>query len=248
MSNVETQIRFVILSAPRCGSNMLCSLLHSHSAVLCHHELYNPNGIFYALPLRETDFQLATGTEDRDSQAIQFLSRIWQQNQAMKCVGFKMTHRQNPTIFETVLTDPGIKKIVLRRKNEVKSHVSRLIAEHCGLWEAYGEGRQKNNCQVHVDWNRLKEAVAFDQVFYHEIYTRLQQTQQVFCQLDYDSLSQVKTQHRMLDFLQLPYEPLHTQTCKQNPSDLRQVISNFPELLQHFANTPWLAQLTAQDG
>ena len=41
-----TPRRFVILAARRSGSNLLCSLLGSHPHVRCHHELFNPNGIF----------------------------------------------------------------------------------------------------------------------------------------------------------------------------------------------------------
>ena len=36
--------RFVILAAPRSGSNLLCTLLNSHPEILCHHEVFNPVG------------------------------------------------------------------------------------------------------------------------------------------------------------------------------------------------------------
>ena len=36
--------RFVILAAPRSGSNLLCTLLDSHPEILCHHEVFNPVG------------------------------------------------------------------------------------------------------------------------------------------------------------------------------------------------------------
>src|SRR4051794_40219654 len=56
--------RFVILAAPRTGSNMLVTLLGSHPDVLCHHELFNDTGIYYAVPLRGGGFDLGT-MEDR---------------------------------------------------------------------------------------------------------------------------------------------------------------------------------------
>ena len=37
---------------------MLCTLLGSHEDVLCHHELFNPRGVFYALELRDGSFDL----------------------------------------------------------------------------------------------------------------------------------------------------------------------------------------------
>ena len=39
---------------------MLCTLLGSHPDVLCHHELFNPTGVYYALELRDTPFDLGT--------------------------------------------------------------------------------------------------------------------------------------------------------------------------------------------
>ena len=37
----RTHTRFVILAAPRTGSNLLCTLLDAHSRILCHHEILN---------------------------------------------------------------------------------------------------------------------------------------------------------------------------------------------------------------
>jgi LPS sulfotransferase NodH len=64
--------RFVILAAPRTGSNWLCSLLNSHPDVLCHHELFNPSGVFYALGHRDGALDLGT-PEERDRRPLAFL-------------------------------------------------------------------------------------------------------------------------------------------------------------------------------
>ena len=70
MSDVQSgniKSHFVILAASRSGSNMLCRMLDSHPAILCHHEIYNPKGIRLAVTLRETDFTLGTMAErERD--------------------------------------------------------------------------------------------------------------------------------------------------------------------------------------
>ena len=80
--------RFVILAAPRTGSNMLCTMLDSHPSILCHHEVYNPKGIRLALSRRNTDFTLGTITE-RECAPEQFLERIWSEDRGYSCVGFK---------------------------------------------------------------------------------------------------------------------------------------------------------------
>src|SRR5207249_4299870 len=104
--------RFVILAAPRTGSNMLCTILDSHPAILCHHEIFNPDGIFYALRLRDGSFSLGS-MEDRRRAPLDFLARVWEADLGHAYIGFKMTHRQNPVVFDAVVNDPGVKKIVL---------------------------------------------------------------------------------------------------------------------------------------
>ena len=61
--------RFVILAAPRSGSNQLCTLLNSHPEILCHHEVYNPSAIFYALEYRGGSLDLGT-IDDRDRRRL----------------------------------------------------------------------------------------------------------------------------------------------------------------------------------
>ena len=129
-------MQFVILAAPRTGSNLLCTLLQSHPDVLCHHELFNPNDIFYALPLRSSQFTLGS-MSFRDQQPDAFLDRTWNRNLNYSTVGFKMTHRQHLAAFKTVCSDQRIHKIVLKRDARLKTYVSRLIAEQSGVWEDY---------------------------------------------------------------------------------------------------------------
>jgi len=248
MPNQGSVIRFVILAVPRSGSNMLCSLLNSHSNILCHHELYNPNGIFYALHLRGTGFQLAGSIRRRDESALKFLSQVWQYHEGTSCVGFKMTHKQNLDVFHTVLTDPRVKKIILKRKNVVKTYVSKLLAENSGAWEDYSEGNPEAKYQVSIDLTQLQYDQSFNQGYYQEIISKLNETKQEYFQINYESLSHINTQQEFLNFLQQEYQPLTTQSRKQNPMDLRLLVSNFNELLQQSSDREFLQQLTALDG
>jgi LPS sulfotransferase NodH len=105
LSNSQAGLtRFVILAAPRTGSNWLCSLLNSHPGILCHHEVFNPNGIFYALDFRDGAFDLGT-IEERNRRPLEFLSRIWQHPLGTNCVGFKMTRGQDEHVLQAVLSD-----------------------------------------------------------------------------------------------------------------------------------------------
>jgi len=239
----QTITRFVILAAPRSGSNMLCSMLNSHHSVLCHHELYNPADIFYALQLRNSDFKLADNMQQRDRQPLSFLARVWRSNQSTPCVGFKMTHKQNPQVFEALLADTGVKKIVLRRNNAVKVHVSKLLAEQNGIWEDYGLSAPAERNQVAVNLLNLQKDMAYNQAFYQEITTGLNQSKQNHIVVEYEKLTTQDTQTTILDFLRLQHQTLTTSSRKQNSTDLRKLVSNFSTLFEQCQDKGLRAQL-----
>jgi len=243
--------RFVILAAPRTGSNMLCTLLNSHPAILCHHELFNPEDIFYALPLRDGSFNLGT-IEERDSDPLSFLDRAWRNYLGHECIGFKLTHRQNEAIFYEVLGDRGVKKIILRRKNPIKTFVSFLIAEKTGRWEVYaetGRGEARNaECgvrsgggaesgpaqiqRVSVDLEALRQHIAFNHAYYGEIEDYLDGSRQPFLRALYERLFFDEERLGLLEFLGVAPDisELKVESVKQNRYHLRDLISNFSEL------------------
>ena len=240
--------RFVILAVPRSGSNMLSSLLNSHGDVLCHHELYNPNGIFYALPLRNTSFQLAESMVQRDQAPLEMLERIWEQDLGFTCVGFKMTLKQNPAVFDSLLNDASIKKIVLKRGNSVKTHISKLIAEQSKVWEDYGTYRVTNGepprglQKVTVNLEEMRRDIAFNREYYAEIEESLTESNQSFLEVQYERLPDWNHQQAILNYLDLPHQRLTTESRKQNPTDISQMICNYSELVQECDET-LLAQL-----
>ena len=161
--------RFVILAAPRSGSNMLCTMLGSHPRILCHHELFNPKGVRLALPLRGSAFTLGS-IDERERDPIAFLERAWQANMGFSCVGFKLTHRQNEAVFRRMLEDRSVAKVVLGRRNRLKTYVSYRMSEALGEWEVYrGEELIRQRPRVRVEPRQFFERVAFDEAYYNEI-------------------------------------------------------------------------------
>lgn len=241
--------RFVILAAPRSGSNMLCSMLDSHPDILCHHELFNPAGIFYALPMRESDQQteqeMRQRMQARDHDPLGFLAQhAWQRHAEKSVVGFKMTYQQNLAVFQAVLRAPEIQKIVLQRNNGVKSYVSKLVAEQSGVWEDYGQARAHEHLQLELNLAHLQQDLAFNRRYYAEIDTYLRDTQQEYLQVQYEALMDSACQRKILDFLACSYQPLQTRSRKQNPSDLRQRVKNYGQILAQCQDPEILAQLT----
>jgi hypothetical protein len=227
--------RFVILAAPRTGSNMLCTLLDSHPEILCHHEVFNPTGIYYALGLRDGSFNLGTLAE-RDRDPLAFLGRLWASDQGHTCVGFKMTHRQNEAVFLSLLANERIKKIVLRRRNRVRTFVSRKIAETTGVWEAYHPADLPQvPPPVHVNMEQLVEHIRQDEAYYAGIDGSLRASGQEALPMSYEDLMNVDARRIALRFLEVGDghgAGLTVKSIRQNPAPLAELVSNFDELEQ----------------
>jgi LPS sulfotransferase NodH len=247
-------LRFVILAAPRTGSNMLCTLLNSHPEILCHHEIFNPGGIFYALDLRNTPFRLGS-QQERDRDPATFLSRIWQNPLGHNAVGFKLTHRQNEMVLRQVLDGRDVKKIVLHRRNRVRTYVSQLVAETTGVWEAYQVGDLPYRpVRVRVSISALRERIRYDQAYYAEVEKTLVSSGQSYLAVAYEDLFVLGERLRLLDFLQVSSRDLETASqltaasVRQNPLDLRQIVDNFAELEAGLAGTELEAELKGTCG
>ena len=227
---------------------MLCTLVGSHPDVLCHHELFNPRGVFYALELREGSFDLGS-IEERDRDPLGFLERVWAADLGHSHVGFKMTHRQNEAVLDAVLHDAGVRKIVLRRENRVRTFVSQRISEELDQWEVYREADLgSERPRVHVDPLALRESIAMNEAYYGEVEQVLEATGQQFLRVSYERLLGGAERPRVLEFLGLPEparagESLRIRSVRQNPGDLRDLVTNFGELEEALAGTALAADL-----
>jgi hypothetical protein len=237
--------RFVILAAPRSGSNMLCTMLGSHPSILCHHEVFNPAGIRLALQLRETDFTLGTvGQREQDPEA--FLERVWTTRLGFPCVGFKLTHRQNEAVFRHLLADHTVAKIVLRRQNRLKTYVSHQVSETIAEWEVYRPADLiRDRPRVRVEPRRFLERVAFDDGYYNEILDAVEGQGHAWIEVFYETLFSVDEQNTIVRFLGLnpTSTGLEIGSVKQNSHDLRDLVENYDELSRFFEGTPFEAEL-----
>ncbi len=241
--------RFVILSVPRVGSNYLCALLNSLPEVLCHHELFNDQGIHLALDLRDSGDLLGT-MQERDRDPLAFLDRVW----AMTCerlwLGFKLAWRAPQVAFEQILEDPTIAKLVLDRENRVKMFVSEQVARAEWQWTFYDTRpedlpprRVPLDTEAFLTYNRTMDA------FYSGVRTALRQSGQSWLELRYETLFERETHRRILEFLEIPASPssMKSATFKRNSQDLRDVLSNFERARGELAGTPWEAQLASTE-
>ena len=214
---------------------MLCTLLGSHPDVLCHHELFNPDGAIYALELRDGSFDLG-GIEERDRDPLASSSASGRLTSDTRIVGFKMTHRQNETVLDAVLRDAEVRKIVLRRQNRVRTFVSQRVSEETGQWEVYrDEDLVPERPRVHVDVAALRESIAENEGYYDEIEHVLEAGEEPYLRVSYERLVAGGERTRLLEFLGLPdavraAATLRMSSVRQNPAPLRELVTNFAEL------------------
>lgn len=236
---------FVILAAPRTGSNLLCTLLNSHPTILCHHELFNPRGIFVALDQRDSARDWG-GLNERDRDPLRFLARVWQVSLGASHVGFKMTRGQSDQVLRHVLRDSSVSKIILRRSNRLKTFVSQLIAEQTDQWEAYQHGPQPSpSPRVKIEVAALRAHAKRNEEYYDDLRHEVESGAQPFLELRYEDLLNRAEHMRALEFLGLtpPQPPLSAASVKQSDRDLRTVIANFAELDGVLRGTAYHAEL-----
>lgn len=242
-------IKFVVLAAPRTGSNWVCSMLNSHPEILCHHEIFNPEGIHYALDHRNGDLNFGD-MEDRERTPLLFLTRLWRQTFGCRAVGFKLNRRQNQAVFQSVLNDSEVRKIVLSRRNRIKTFVSEMLAEQTGEWESYETsctGGAKG--KVNVELKALFAHIALNRDYYAQIQDSLHATGQTFLHVVYEDLKFEEEWMKMLKFLEVSSgsQPLIPGTKKQHSTDLRDLISNFTELEAALAGSELGAEMSARE-
>lgn len=257
-ADAGADVRFVVLAAPRTGSNWLCTLLDSHPEVLCHHEIFNPGGLHYALRLRGGGFDLGTVAErDRDPEAV--LGRVWRERRGHRAIGFKLNRGQDPRVFRLVVADAGVRKLLLRRKNRIRTFVSEQIAARTGRWESYTAGPaarmapmpagDRGPARLTVDPEELCAAVALNERYYGALEEAVAASGQPLVTLTYERLPAGEELGRALDFLGVDSDPglLAGATRKQNPYPLPELIENFAELAADLSGSDLEADLHAED-
>lgn len=244
-------LRFVVLAAPRTGSNWLCTLLDSHPEVLCHHEIFNPEGLHYALGLRDGGFDLGTVAErDRAPEAV--LERVWRESRGHRAVGFKLNRGQDERVFRRVLSDTGVRAILLRRRNRIRTFVSEQIAERTGQWESYGKGGSETGAgprRLVVEAAALRAAVARNERYYEALEKELRAGGMPHLSLVYERLADEEERRRVLRFLGVAERPelLTGGTRKQNPYPLSETIANFARLARELQGSDLETELYADD-
>lgn len=238
--------RFVVFAAPRTGSNWLCTLLDSHPEILCHHEIFNPGGIHYALSHRDGSLDFG-GVEARDREPLEVLAEVWRQAAGHPVVGFKHGLGQDRRVFAALFADRGVRKIVIRRAHRLRTYVSERIAQATGEWESYPGMELSRPRPVTVDAADLAAHAARNGAFYRWIGDELAATGQEALDVLYERLADEAEHRRIQRFLGFSaFAPLRGATRKQNPGALCDLIANYDDLASALGGSDLGAELRAE--
>lgn len=228
--------RFVILGHARTGSNLLRSLLEDHPAVYV---------------LNEKVGALRGRTIEEASAGIYRRMPPW-----IKAVGFKLFY-YHPLDGDAAAARrwfralPGMKVIHLRRRNLLRTIVSREIARQTSQWADVGRSESRES--------RDKRQVSFTASDLEERFRRIRRWERecpaefgacpvldvCFEELAADQDGQMR---RVFDFLGLEGGwAVKTSFRRQNPEPVRALVANFDELAAAFAGTEWAAYFAEEE-
>lgn len=235
--------RFIVLARSRTGSNLLRSLLRTHPGVLVFGELFrNAEQPDWDVPGYQTTPQALAAYQ---ADPVRFLqARVFRRvPKSVQAVGFKLFYyhaRSGPgqAIWPYLQGLPGLKVLHLRRRNILRTHLSRARAAASNRWvNLSGEKEELGPVRLSAadllaDFEQTRQwERAADEAFAPA--ARLNLTYE---DLAHDYASEMA---RVWSFLCLPAAPATPATHKQTQQPLAAAISNYAELKQSFAGTEW---------
>lgn len=239
-------IPFLVISMPRSGSNLFCSLLNSHPQILCFYEMFHKEAIHYG-PYNYENYDFGS-MEERDRDPMAFLLKTFSAVHGFKAVGIKMFNNHNNVVLRGMIRTRKVKKIILRRKAALHAFTSLMMArrnrEYILLNNKESKNQKKSNIQINVD--SFKTYVASMDRYYRQI--QKQVGRQVHADLDYVDVANNTAKFKsVFSFLSVDdSERLEAVTKKQNYKRLEERIINFDEVVQSLTGTKYAKYLTEE--
>jgi len=238
--------RFIILGRSRTGSNLLRGLLDSNPCVTIFSELFqNHDEIGWGLPYYTTTTKVFEKFQNEPVRFIQ--EQVFRKVPlTTRAVGFKIFYYHAQTgpwkaVWEYLVENKGIRVLHIKRRNMLRTHLSKVRAEQSGQWaNISGKTEGSGSAPVRLDFDKLVED-----------FTKTRQMEQdgdeLFkdhpkMEIIYEKLAgDYKTEFAQVqNFLDLENWPISPQTFKQaQEKSLSSAIENYTELKSRFQGTPW---------
>lgn len=235
--------KFIILGRSRTGSNFLRSLLNSHPAALVLGEIFrNQDTIDFdhpEFPTTERIIKIYQSDPEKFLKSVVF-RKIPAKFQAL---GFKLFYyhaREKPfsRIWQSIKDQKDIRIIHIKRRNILRTHLSRENAVKTGQW-VNTNGKETHLQSYQLDYDALLND--FVQTRQWELQADSFFSAHPMIEVIYEELSENTDEQirRIQLFLGLPEFPVQAQTYKQIQKTLSEIIENYEDLKFKFRNTEW---------
>lgn len=209
----------------RTGSNFLEANLNAIPGVMCHGEAFNPAFVGNAT---KQDL-LGVSIHQRDLAPEALLKAMRKETAGLS--GFRYFHDHDPRVFDLVMNDPGVAKIVLTR-NPLESYISWKIAKESNQWRTTSAANIKT-ARPRFDLIEFQDRVDTLQGFQVRLLNRLQVSGQTAFYIDYEDVLDLAVINGLAAFLGVEgrLEKLDLTIKKQNPEPLAEKVSNPAEMV-----------------
>ena len=208
--------KFIIVTRSRTGSNLLISLLNSHSQIFARGE------IFRRLEGKSCDQIWKAFFRKRPSH--------------LAFIGFKIFYyhpldSDDKSVWDFIQDDKKIKNIHLKRRNILKTYVSREIAGKTDIWTNKKNKKiPLSERRITVDLEDLKKEIDLTLQNQDDFGARFQNHD--ILDIWYEDLvkNKEKEMHRLFDFLGVEKQKVESSYKKQNKESLKDLIINYDEV------------------
>lgn len=246
--------KFVIFSYPRTGSTFLVKNLNNFEDVVCQSEIFHKNFNSFSRAFldkkvimkflnspfkriifnKEKVLKKLFRMKNRDFHS--FLEKVYQEK--FNAVGFKIFPGQHDEAFKYLLGETSIRKVILERRNRLRSYVSKQISIKTGRWDQY-KGNDSKLVQIEIN---IEDFLLYKQkidAYLLETEQALKLSNQKYLKLTFEEITSgfpLKKISRFLDIGNVDSVPEVNQK-RQNPFPLSEMILNYEELSNYFENT-----------
>jgi hypothetical protein len=232
-STPETK-KFVVISIPRSGSNMLVGMLGGHPEISCFSELFHLKHIFDSGLHRRAGLEMPS-VEERNSDPIGFLDYMFRFGNfpRIKSVGFKIFPGHHDQMFNSMIQHDPIKKIVLIRENYLLNYVSLQSASKNNVYFiSSGSRAEQEEPRFNIDFEEFTRYEEQQKAFFAQVQELLKQHAQSYYLLFYKDILDKTRQQALLEFLGVNPDPslLKVRSEKQVKLPLEDKILNFNEI------------------
>jgi LPS sulfotransferase NodH len=225
--------KFIVLTKPRTGSNLLVNSLQTHPEMKVFGELFRG------------------GADEATKKAIlasvdgYFSERVFRRyDKSIKAVGFKIFYHHpvydhSGKVWDYLLNCKDLRVIHLRRENLLRALVSMKIAEKTDVWKVSQEQSESVDKRIQLSVQECLDVFCKTRQWENEANEKF--ANNPVMELTYEQLTS-DYQRKMRDvqkFLGVKPADLHPLSSKQNPEALADLIVNYSDLEDHFAGTDW---------